>query len=605
MKTKDKQQTKDAARWLKNKTIPLKKNILLVSLIGTLSGILLILIAYCIAHIADSAYLKHQTTEALWFYFIGIISLFILRAGLIWLKERISFKTSEKIRTNLREEVLEKIKQMGPVHAKSFSSGNLVSNAIEQVEALNNYLVYYLPQMSIAVFLPIVILVFIFPISLTSGFILLICAPLIPLFMALIGIGAESVHQKHFQNLAKMSNHFLDVLNGLTTLKLFGKSKSEEKNIYHTSDQYRITTMQVLRVAFLSSAVLEVFAAVSIAIVAVYLGMGFLNEGTSNPIWWSISNISLTGALFILLLAPEFFLPLRELSTHYHARAEAVGAATELKKLFDYDLHKSNQPINDSVKTNTFNLAEDTITFKQVDLSYSESSTPALNHINVEIKPKQKIILLGPSGAGKSSFLNLLLRFLVPSNGEICINQTNLNAMNPNNWYQQISWLGQIPKLFSGTLYDNLLMAKPDATESEINQVLEDVQLKTLVNQLPNGLNTIIGENSIGLSGGQAQRFALARTLLKDAPLVILDEPTQSLDYEHEHLIMDMLKSRLKNKTIIMATHRLEHLEAVDQILILNEGKIIQSGDYKTLSSKPSSYLQTLLKNIQGEVSYA
>ncbi|MCF6808449.1 thiol reductant ABC exporter subunit CydD [Thiotrichales bacterium 19S9-12] len=592
MSSNNKLEAKASSKWLRARTKSLKKNVLLVSLIGTSSGILLIFQVYFIAHIANAAYLDQQSANTLTFDFISIIVLMILRGVLIWLKDVVSFKTSCEIRTSLQAEVTNKIASLGPIKAKNFSTGQLVSNTFEQIEALHNYLVHYLPQMSIAVYLPIAILIFVFPVSLVSGLILLICAPLIPFFMMLVGMGAESIHQRHFQNLAKMSNHFLDTLSGLITLKLFDKSKDQEKSIYETSENYRKTTMQVLRVAFLSSAILEVFSAVSIAILAVYLGMGFLNEGTQNPWWWSISDINLTSALFILLLAPEFFLPLRELSTHYHARAEAIGATSEIRKLLEYNV-KEEKGKRQSI---SFDLNNHPILFDQISTSYQLSTSPILDRVTFELKPKQTLMLLGPTGSGKSTILNLLLKFIEPTHGCIKIGSSELSDIDSKNWYQQISWLGQAPKLFSGSLYDNLKMAKPDATDSEINTAIDQAELSQFINHLPQKLQTQIGDNQLGLSGGQAQRVALARALLKNASLFILDEPTQSLDVEHEYLIMDMLSNKLKDKTVIMATHRLEHLKLADHIIVLDKGQITQQGSYDELINQPSGYLKTLLK---------
>lgn len=581
---------KNASLWLRKLTKNTKRNIYLTVAISLLSGLCLIFQAYFLALIANNAYLKQMPVDKMLPYFGFIIIFFIVRSILTYLKEIISFRTSEKIRNTLRKEIIEHIKNLGPTQSKAFSSGKLISFAIEQIEALHNYLVYYLPQISIAVFLPLMILVFIFPVSITCAIILLICAPLIPLFMALVGMGAETVHQRNFQNLALMSHHFLDILSGLTTLKLFAKAQAKEKEIYQVSDNYRITTMKVLKIAFLSSAVLEVFAAVSIAFVATYLGMGFLNKGVDSHLWWSLTNMHLTGALFILLLAPEFFFPLRELSTHYHAKAEAVGASVELKKLFDL-----KPEIVDKENTNSLINLFKHIEFKAISVQYQNNIIPSLDHFNLKVKANETVIFLGPSGAGKSTVLNLLMRFIKPQLGEIVVDDNPLNMINKNNWLEKITWLGQNPRLFSGSILDNLKMAKPNAKDIEINHVLKLAQLAALIKTLPDGLNTQVGDNNLGISGGQAQRIALARALLKDAPILLFDEPTASLDPDYEHLIFDTIKHFKGRKTIFMATHKLEHLEMADQLIILDQGKIIQQGTFSELKAHPKGYLNELL----------
>jgi ATP-binding cassette subfamily C protein CydD len=300
---------KSATRWLRSISKYITKWVYLSSFVGFAGSLLLIWQMYLLSYIVYQAYFHSAGVDQLKSSFIILLLIVFARALLAWLKDVISFKSSLKIRTLLRQKVLAHINELGPVHAGALSSAQLTSSLTEQIESLHDYLMYYLPQMNLAVFVPIAMLCFIFPISIVSGLILMVCAPLIPLFMALIGMGASSIHQKHFQTIARMNARFLDIIQGLTTLKLFGKSQQQLTKIHQACDLVRINIMRVLKVAFLSSAVLEVFAAASIALLAVYLGMGFLNAGMDNAMWWELDDMTLHGALFILLLAPEFFMP--------------------------------------------------------------------------------------------------------------------------------------------------------------------------------------------------------------------------------------------------------------------------------------------------------
>ncbi|GGF98279.1 MULTISPECIES: thiol reductant ABC exporter subunit CydD [Cysteiniphilum] len=609
---------KSARIWLKSRAHPAKKWVQLTILVSFLSGLLLIGQLYLLAYICYAAYIEKLSNIELISYFVAIIAIVFMRAGLSWLKEVVSFKAAAKVKEQLRDDVIAHINQLGPVKSGELSSGDLISAAMEQVEGLNNFLMYFLPQMTLAGLMPLAILIFIFPQSIVCGIILLVCAPLIPLFMMLVGWGAESENQKHFQTLARMSSVFLDTLHGLATLRLFNRAESHAQKIFEYSDDYRVKTMKVLRIAFLSSAVLEVFSAASIALVAIYLGMGFINSANVDTVWWSFENMTLQGGLFILLLAPEFFLPLRELSTHYHAKTEAMGAALELQKIFALSKHddakgEKGEKDEKGEKINQVSLIQDlpmidSIQFNHLSFCYANKSKNALTNICFEVKHKQKIAIVGASGAGKTTILNLLMQFMHAKDEAITINHNlPLNCIDERLWLSRISWLGQSAGLFKGSIRYNLQLADADAQDDALWHALKLAQLDQEVNTFPDKLATEIGEQSIGLSGGQAQRLALARAYLKPCELLLLDEPTASLDKESENLIMQSLLNNWQNKTVIMLTHRLQFLSEMDHIIVMAEGEIVQQGCLEELLQDQSSYFYALYRHqvLEGEVACA
>ena len=596
---------KQARSWLKQIANPAKGWVKFTVLISVISGLLLIAQLYLLACIAYDAYILKLALSELTNYFLFILLIVILRAGLSWLREIVGYKAAVIVKKQLREDIIIHIDKLGPVKSSQTSNANLITSAMEQVDGLTNYLTKFLPQVTLSAVMPMVILIFVFYQSIVAGIILLICMPLIPLFMIIVGLGAESESQKHFKELARMSLTFLDTLKGLTTLKLFNKSKSQSGKIFEASDTYRIRTMKVLKLAFLSSAVLELFSAASIALVAIYLGMGFINQGADNHIWWSLAGLNLQGALFILLLAPEFFMPLRELSTHYHAKADAVGAALEIAKIFEIEASQNeNIALNDKVSQ---------INIQNLTVKYNDKK--ALDDISFTIENNQKIAIVGASGAGKTTLINTLLGF-IEYDGSVVIKvlprlasqatpsalegesvNIELKNIEEKSWLKNISWLGQNASLFKGSIKDNLLLAKPDASDEELYSAIAQANLDKFINSLPNKLDTQIGEQNIGLSGGQAQRLALARAYIKPHDLLILDEPTASLDKESETIVINSLKSSWQDKTVVMLTHKLSFLECVDQIIVLTNGKIVQQGTFDELVEQKDKEFYSFYKN--------
>lgn len=586
-----KENKKIARNWLKQISTPAKKQIKLSVFIAIISGLLLIFQLYILSQIAYDAYILKLSLTDLTSYFLMILTIVIVRAGLSWIREIISYKAAVIVKKQLREDIITHIDKLGPVKASQTSNANLITSAMEQVDGVTNYLTKFLPQVTLSAVMPMVILSFIFYQSIVAGIILLICMPLIPLFMIIVGLGAESESQKHFKELARMSLTFLDTLKGLTTLKLFNKSKSQSNKIFEASDTYRIRTMKVLKLAFLSSAVLELFSAASIALVAIYLGMGFINQGADNHIWWSLGELNLQGALFILLLAPEFFMPLRELSTHYHAKADAVGAALEIAKIFELKPNESaDKDIQNSLKT---------ISIDNISVSYGDKRV--LSNISLKIKQGQKMAIVGASGAGKTTLINTLLGF-IEYQGNVNISDINSNVyelkeITEKSWLKNISWLGQNASLFKGSIKENLQLANPTANENEIIDVTTKADIYDFIKSLPNDFDTQIGEQNLGISGGQAQRLALARAYIKPHDLLILDEPTASLDKKSESKIIESLKSSWQDKTVIMLTHKLSFLECVDDIIVLENGRIVQQGNFEELVSQQDKAFYTFYKN--------
>ena len=573
---------KTALRWLFKRVGAARTWILLSVGLGLSGGVLLVFQARFLARIIHGAFMENRSIEVLLPFFMALLGIIILRAIIGWAREVSGFHAGAKIRQEVRMALLEHIISLGPSYTSRQSTGALATTALEHVEGLHDYFAFYLPQLTLAVMIPAAILAFVFPFSWAAGTLLLVTAPLIPLFMVLVGMGAESISQRHYQALARMSAYFLDVLQGLSTLKLFDRSKGEDKKIAEVSKNYRIKTMAVLRVAFLSSAVLEFFSSISIALVAVYLGMSYLGYFSFGLYG---KPLDLSAGFFILLLAPDFYLPLRELGAHYHARAEAVGAAEEILKIMSIPGPEAQRPLTSYVKAKSVHIQ-----FRDVYLTYNEGRLPALRGVSFELKSGELATLVGASGAGKTTVLNLLLGFLQPDKGRILVNETSLDGLAPESWRESIAWIGQHPVLFHGTIRENILLGKPDASAGEIQQAAHAAGVLEFSAHLPGDLDTMVGEQGMGLSRGQAQRVALARAFIKSAPILLLDEPTAGLDVEHENLVVKALDEFSKGRTVLLLTHRLENIKQSDRILVLEDGALVEQGIYRELMAADGAF---------------
>lgn len=533
--------------------------------------------------------------------FIALIALMLLRALLAYGRERASFEAGKRLRGHIRAAVMDKLTKLGPAFIKGKPAGSWASIVLEQVEDLQDFYARYLPQISLAGFIPVLILAAVFPINWAAGLILLLTAPLIPMFMILVGMGAADANRKNFSALARLSGHFMDRLKGLSTLKLFHRGDAELKVIASASEEFRSRTMSVLRMAFLSSAVLEFFAAVSIAVLAVYFGFSYLGHldfgyygahanisSSTEPDMGGIPFSLFTG-LFILILAPEFYQPLRDMGTHYHAKAQAIGAAEALITLLEHP----EPEFDGHVRINSIEmLSADNLEVFSID------GTRLLGPLSFELKEGERLALVGPSGAGKTSLLNALLGFL-PYKGHLLINGHELSALDLAHWRQHLAWLGQEPQLFHGTVRDNVALADPTLPDDMLWHLLAEANIGDFVKAQPLGLDAPVGEQSSGLSVGQAQRIALARALGQQASLFVLDEPTASLDSQSEQAVSSALNRAMAGKMCIMVTHRLDQLDQMDTILVLDKGLIVQRGDFTTLSDTNGLFQTLLRENVE------
>jgi len=575
MKPGEQSSTKPARRWLLKQIGAAWTWILLSLGLGLSGGVLLIFQARFLSRIIHGAFIENRSIAVLLPFFIWLAGIIILRSFLGWARGVCGFYAGSKIRQKVRMALLEHIFRLGPSYTNRQSTGALTSAALEQVEGLHDFYAFYLPQLAMVIMIPAVILAFVFPYSWAAGILLLITAPLVPLFMILVGMGAESISQRHFQALARMSTYFLDVLQGLSTLKLFNRSQGVEKSIAEVSNNYRIKTMAVLRVAFLSSAVLEFFSSVSIALVAIYLGMSFLGYFSFGLYG---KPLSLDVGFFILLLAPDFYRQLRELGTHYHARAEALGAAEEILKIASVSRTETQTEFGALEKTDIVYIR-----CRDVYLAYDDGRLPALRGVSFDLKTGEHVALVGASGAGKTTILNLLLGFLQPDRGEIRVNDIPLAVLAPDSWRENIAWIGQRPVLFHGTIKENILMGWPEASPGEIEQAARRAGVLDFSVDLPRGLDSLVGEQGFGISRGQAQRMALARAFVKDAPILLLDEPTAGLDVDNERQIIRALKEFCQDRAVLTLTHRLANIRQADRILVLDNGSIVEQGTYLEL----------------------
>lgn len=593
--------------------------------LGFGGGLILIGQAFLLSRIINRVFLETAVLVDVRGELLALAGLALVRALFVWGSDVMAQRVAGQVKHELRMALTEKLFALGPNYTKSERTGELTNTLTEGIEALEAYFSQYLPQLVLAALVPLTILLVVFPIDLLTGVVFMLTAPLIPLFMVLIGHMANQRSQKQWKTLSRMSAFFLDVLQGLTTLKLLGQSRQQIKLIRKISGRFRETTMGVLRIAFLSALVLELLATLSVAVVAVEIGLRLLRGG-----------MPFAEALFILVLAPEFYMPLRLLGARFHAGISGVTAAERIFEVLgrvattdgegktdkeekvgiDNIIPKSEACLERCRREESPSfgrggmgslrgLVEMTgkgieIELRGMGLTYAGADVAAVAGVSLSIAAGSRMALVGPSGAGKSSLAHLLLGFLQPSEGEILVNGVSLAALDVDVWRQQVAWVAQRPFLFNTTIFENIQMAKPDATLNEVIAAAKQAQIHSFIATLPDGYETMIGEQGTRLSGGQVQRLALARAFLKDAPFLILDEATSNLDAVHEAALNTAVSKLITNRTVLIISHRLHTVADADRIFVMENGRIRQQGTHDELTADAGLY-QTLVQAYREE----
>ncbi len=549
-------------------TKPARGIIIFTVVLGLMGAMATIAQMSLLSSIVNAVFLLHKGLTQVFLPLALLMSAILIRASLLWCREVTSQRTAIKLKASLRERVFAHLLQLGPAFSKGERTGEMVAVINEGVERLDPYVSRYLPQLGLSIFVPSLIIVVVLPVDWFSAILLLFTGPVIPLLMALVGNNTQKRTQAQWTTLSLMSAHFLDVMQGLTTLKLFGRSQAQKERIAYISDRFRDKTLQVLRYAFLSGAVLEFMTLTAIGVIATTLGVRLLNH-----------TISFGSAFFILLLTPEFYRPLQELGAQRHA---AMEGRASVKRLFEI----LETPLPTKAKLTTEKpIPAGPITIEITNLSYSYpmKETPALDGVNLKLSANTCTALVGRSGAGKSTLVNLLMRFMDATSGTISANGVPIAALSPDKWREYVALVPQRPYLFYGTVRENIRLARPQASDREVADAAALSGVIPFIDELPHGFDTQVGEQGMQLSAGQAQRIAIARAILKNAPILILDEPTSSLDPENEALIRQSLTTLMRDRTILVIAHRYNTIAQADRIIVLEKGRVAEVGTRDTL----------------------
>ncbi|OAK43023.1 thiol reductant ABC exporter subunit CydD [Bacillus wiedmannii] len=498
--------------------------------------------------------------------YFGIM--FAVRHMLVRISQILVERFAEKTGSLLRKQLIEAYFTLGPRYVQTAGTGHLVTLSIEGIEKFKTYIELTIPKMIRSSIVPGLIVLYVFTLDIESGIILVVTIPIVIIFMILLGLAAQKMADSQYETYRVLSNHFVDTLKGLETLKYLGKSKQHEGKIEKVSKRYRKATMRTLRVAFLSSFALDFFTSLSIAFVAVGLGIRLI-DGT----------IVLLPALTILILAPEYFLPIKQVGANYHATLDGQLAMEQIEEILQQQKEIGTKESNVGLIWN----ASSNLKLQDVKVKNNESEKAILEGIDFTWKGTGAIGVIGESGAGKSTLIDVLAGFLTPSGGKLIINGVKIDGSTREDWQKNIAYIPQQPYIFPLSLKDNICFYETNTTDAEVERVINEVGLRSLVTSLPNGMYERIGEGGRMLSGGQEQRVAMARALLSKKPIILLDEPTAHLDIETEFEIKQAMLRLFEGKLVFLATHRLHWMKQMDHILILNKGEMIESGTYEEL----------------------